>query len=243
MPAGYDVLLRDGAIAHVRPLRPSDRHALHELVDRSSERSAYLRFFTGGRNTAHAYMDRVTGDTYCGHALVADLRGRLVAVAEYIPVDSGTADLAILLDDAVHGHGLGTLLLEHVAIDAAEHGVRELVADVLAENRSMMRVLHDLGLDMTHRADGDVLHVSIAAEPTARLRDEYRLPRPRGRTGVAGAGAVTPLRRGDRREPGRGCHRAQGAAQPARRRFRRADPSGESQRHRGGRSGLPQQGP
>ncbi len=171
MPAGYDVLLRDGAIAHVRPLRPSDRHALHELVDRSSERSAYLRFFTGGRNTAHAYMDRVTSDTYCGHALVADLRGRLVAVAEYIPVDSGTADLAILLDDAVHGHGLGTLLLEHVALDAAEHGVRELVADVLAENRSMMRVLHDLGLDITHRADGDVLHVSIAAEPTARLRE------------------------------------------------------------------------
>jgi len=171
MPAGYDVLLRDGAIAHVRPLRPSDRHALHELVDRSSERSAYLRFFTGGRNTAHAYMDRVTSDTYCGHALVADLRGRLVAVAEYIPVDSGTADLAILLDDAVHGHGLGTLLLEHVALDAAEHGVRELVADVLAENLSMMRVLHDLGLDITHRADGDVLHVSIAAEPTARLRE------------------------------------------------------------------------
>ncbi len=171
MPAGYDVLLRDGGIAQVRPLSPHDRHALHELVDRSSERSAYLRFFTGGRNTAHAYMDRITGDHYRGHALVADVRGRLVAVAEYIPAGGGTADLAILLDDAVHGHGLGTLLLEHVALDAAEHGVRELVADVLAENRSMMRVLHSLGLDITHRADDGVLHVSIAAAPTARLRE------------------------------------------------------------------------
>ncbi|MFD1542740.1 bifunctional acetate--CoA ligase family protein/GNAT family N-acetyltransferase [Nonomuraea guangzhouensis] len=171
MPEGYDVLLRDGGIAHVRPLGPADREALHKLVDRSSERSAYLRFFTGGRNTAHAYMDRITGDKYRGHALVASLHGRLAGVAEYIPIDDGSADLAILLDDAVHGHGLGTLLLEHIALDAAAHGVRELVADVLTENQPMIRVLRDLGLDITQRFEDGSLHISIAAEPTPALRD------------------------------------------------------------------------
>ncbi|MFI7148454.1 GNAT family N-acetyltransferase [Nonomuraea sp. NPDC050022] len=170
MTDGYDVLLRDGGIAHVRPLRTDDRQALHELVDRSSERSAYLRFFTGGRNTAHSYMERLTSDKYDGHALVAAFRGRLVAVAEYIPIRDGSADLAILIDDAVHGHGLGTLLLEHVALDAATHGVRELIADVLAENQPMIKVLRDLGLDLTQRFDGGMLHLAIAAEPTARLR-------------------------------------------------------------------------
>ncbi|MFI7642718.1 GNAT family N-acetyltransferase [Nonomuraea sp. NPDC049400] len=169
MPDGYDVLLRDGGIAHVRPLRPADREALHELVARSSERSAYLRFFTGGRNTAHAYIDRITSDSYDGRARVASLHGRLVAVAEYIPIDRGRADLGILLDDAVHGHGLGTLLLEHLAVDAAEHGVHELVADVLAENRPMIQVLHDLGLTVAQRFEGGTLHVSITAEPTPRL--------------------------------------------------------------------------
>ncbi|MEU7837709.1 GNAT family N-acetyltransferase [Nonomuraea sp. NPDC049129] len=169
MPDGYDVLLRDGGIAHVRPLLPTDRQALHRLVDRSSERSAYLRFFTGGRNTAHSYMDRITAEKYDGHALVATMRGRLVAVAEYIPARDGSADLAILLDDAVHGHGLGTLLLEHVALEAGGHGVRELVADVLAENRPMINVLRDLGLDMTRHCDGGTLHLSIASRPTARL--------------------------------------------------------------------------
>ncbi|MFC4119795.1 GNAT family N-acetyltransferase [Nonomuraea zeae] len=171
MPEGYDVLLRDGNIAHVRPLRPEDRRSLHELVDRSSERSAYLRFFTGGRATAHAYMDRVTSDEYDGHALVAGMHDRLVAVAEYLPLADGRADLAILIDDAVHGHGLGTLMLEHAALDAAGHGVRELVADVLAENRPMIRVLRDIGLDVTQRFEGGTLHVAIAAEPTARLRE------------------------------------------------------------------------
>ncbi|TMS00346.1 GNAT family N-acetyltransferase [Nonomuraea basaltis] len=171
MSEGYDVLLRDGGIAHVRPLRPTDREALHELVARSSERSAYLRFFTGGRNTAHSYMDRVTGEEYRGHALVASVKGRLVAVAEYIPMDDGRADLAILLDDAVHGNGLGTLLLEHIALDAAAHGVRELVADVLGENRAMLRVLRDLGLEVSQHFDGGTLHLDIAAVPTSRLRE------------------------------------------------------------------------
>jgi len=169
---GYDVLLRNGGIAHVRPLRPADREALHELVDRSSERSAYLRFFTGGRSTAHAYMDRATGPDYRGHALVATVRGRLVAVAEYIPIGDGDADLGILLDDAVHGLGLGTLMLEHVALDAAGHGVGTLVADVLAENVPMIRVLNDLGLDLTQQHDGGNVRISIDAQITPRLRAE-----------------------------------------------------------------------
>ncbi|MFG2076297.1 bifunctional acetate--CoA ligase family protein/GNAT family N-acetyltransferase [Nonomuraea maritima] len=169
MPAGNDVLLRDGSIAHVRPLLPADRDALHALVDRSSERSAYLRFFVGGRNTAHAHVDRITDDDYGGRALVACMCGRSVAVAEYIPLGEGRADLGILLDDAVHGHGLGTLMLEYLAVDAAEHGVRELVADILAENRQMIRVLRDLGMAVTERFEDGSLHVTVAAEPTLRL--------------------------------------------------------------------------
>ncbi|MEV0584529.1 GNAT family N-acetyltransferase [Nonomuraea sp. NPDC050310] len=166
----YDVLLRSGGIARLRHLRPDDRPALHELVGRCSERSAYLRFFTGGRATAHAYMDRITGDDYRGHALVALVRERLVAVAEWIPVEDGSADLAILIDDAAQGDGLGTLLLEHVALEAAERGVTALVAEVLAENMPMRRVLLDLGLAVTLRQEGGTVEVRIEPEPTAGLQ-------------------------------------------------------------------------
>lgn len=169
MSDGYDVLLRDGGIAHVRPLVAGDAAALHTLVERTSERSAYLRFFTGGTSSAHSYMDRIAGPGYRGHALVATVQDLLVAVAEYIPIDEHRADLAILLDDAVHGHGLGTLLLEHVALDAAEHGVRELVADVLAENRPMLQVLRDLGLKVEQHFDNGIVAVHIALRPTSKL--------------------------------------------------------------------------
>ncbi|WP_433425082.1 GNAT family N-acetyltransferase [Microtetraspora malaysiensis] len=170
-PSGEcDVLLRDGGIAHLRPLRPADRPALHDLVERTSERSAYLRFFSGGRASAHVHADHLTDPDYAGHALVALMNGRLVAVAEYVTDGTGeTADLGILLDDGVHGLGLGTLLLEHLALDAAEGGVREMVADVLAENRPMLDVVRDLGLEVGRRHEGEQVELRIVLRPTRRL--------------------------------------------------------------------------
>ncbi|GAA4199361.1 GNAT family N-acetyltransferase [Microbispora amethystogenes] len=165
-----DVLLRDGGMAHIRPLRPSDRAALHELIARSSPRSAYLRFFAGGTASAHAYMDLITGPEYLGHALVASAGGLVVGVAECIPGPGGAeAEVGILLDDRVHGQGLGTLLLEHVALDAADAGVEDLVATVLPENRAMLRVLHDLGLPVEQRYERGQVEIRIAARPTERL--------------------------------------------------------------------------
>ncbi|WP_051457986.1 bifunctional acetate--CoA ligase family protein/GNAT family N-acetyltransferase [Microbispora sp. ATCC PTA-5024] len=170
---GCDVLLRDGGIARIRPLLPSDREALHALVDRSSERSAYLRFFTGGRATAHGYMDRITGPRHPGRALVALMRDRLVGVAEYLPdPERPEAEVGILLDDEVHGHGLGTLLLEHLALDAAERGVEELVAVVLPGNGPMLRVLADLGLPATRRSEPGEIEVRIAPLRDGRLLEE-----------------------------------------------------------------------
>ncbi|MBB5626206.1 bifunctional acetate--CoA ligase family protein/GNAT family N-acetyltransferase [Sphaerisporangium krabiense] len=167
-----DVLLRDGGIAHVRPLAPGDRAALHDLVDRTSEGSAYLRFFTGGRGTAHAHMDRITGPGHEGRVLLATVRDRPAAIAEYTPAaDPSVAEMAILIDDAAQGQGLGTLLLEHLAVRAAEAGVRELVGEVLAENRAMLGVLRDLGLPVDLHFDGGLVHLRIGLDPDDRLLD------------------------------------------------------------------------
>ncbi len=205
-----DALLRDGEIAHIRPLRDSDHPALHALVDRTSPKSAYLRFFAGGHNTAHRYMDRLTGPQYRGHALVALLEGRLVAVAEYIPADDRpSADIAVLIDDNVQGRGLGTLLLEHVAIEAAAHGVTELVADVLARNRAMLNVLRDLGLAAAHEFVGDEVRVRIDLRPTDSLSAAIERRDHEGQraslTRVLSPRSVAVV--GASREPGRVGHR------------------------------------
>ncbi|GAA4562827.1 bifunctional acetate--CoA ligase family protein/GNAT family N-acetyltransferase [Planotetraspora kaengkrachanensis] len=170
LPEECDVLLRDGGVAHVRPLRPGDREALHELVDRVSGRSVYMRFAVGGTATAHAYVDRMIGPDYRGQALVAIMSGRVVGVAEWVGGDAADqADLGVLLDDAAHGNGLGTVLLEHLALNAAENGVKELVADVLAENRPIIQVIEDAGLDVRRRHTDGWEEFRISTGTTAEL--------------------------------------------------------------------------
>ncbi|GAA1256644.1 bifunctional GNAT family N-acetyltransferase/acetate--CoA ligase family protein [Sphaerisporangium rubeum] len=170
-PVECDVLLRDGTIAHVRSLTPGDLAALHDLVDRSSERSAYLRFFTGGRATAHTYMDRVTAPGHQGRALVAVVRGRVAGIAEYTPYGDGTADMAVLIGDEAQGEGLGTLLLEHLAALAAAEGVGTLIAQVLSANTAMLRVLRDLGLEVEVGYNGATADVLVDLTPGVRLME------------------------------------------------------------------------
>ncbi|MFC6084192.1 bifunctional acetate--CoA ligase family protein/GNAT family N-acetyltransferase [Sphaerisporangium aureirubrum] len=183
-----DVLLRDGAIAHVRPLAPTDLTALHQLVDRTSELSAYLRFFAGGRATAHAYMERVTAPGHPGRVLVATLGGRAAGIAEYIPCGDGTADMAVLIDDEVQGDGLGTLLLEHLAAHAAAEGFGTLVAQVLVRNTPMLRLLRDVGLDVQIRYDGAEADVRVNLTPGARM-----LANVAARDHQAGRASLAPL--------------------------------------------------
>ncbi|GAA4147325.1 GNAT family N-acetyltransferase [Actinomadura keratinilytica] len=167
--AGEHALLRDGSMVHIRPLAPTDRAALHALVDRLSEQSAYLRFFTGGRRTPHAYVDRLTGGDWHGHALVAYMNGQAMGLAEAIPSGGGRAEIGVLVDDRMHGRGLGTLLLEQLAIEAGARGITEFTAAVLAENRAMMEMLVTAGFRLQRRFGGREYDVSVPLECTGEL--------------------------------------------------------------------------
>ena len=61
-PAPADVLLADGSIAVIRPLRPGDGPALHELHEQVSDEAIRMRFFSVARHAAHAYVDHVLAD-------------------------------------------------------------------------------------------------------------------------------------------------------------------------------------
>ncbi len=127
--------------------------------------------------------------------------GRLAAVAEYIPAGDGTADIGVLVDDALHGTGLGTLLIEHLALAAAAEGVTRFIADVLTENKAMLDVLSDVGLPTETTRSGPDTRVIVALTAGSRLagtiaaRDHEAERAPRC-GGVAG-----PARRGRRRRP------------------------------------------
>ena len=160
---GWDALASDGSVVRIRPIRPEDEQALDDLNHRVSERTIYLRFFAISRLAADEHTHHlVAADTLQGQvALVAEVAGDLVGVASYEPMRADEAEMAFLLDDAVHGRGIGTLLLEQLAAVARERGIRHLHAEVLAENGPMLRVFLHSGFTEVHRMDSGVVELSM----------------------------------------------------------------------------------
>ena len=167
---GADVLLADGRIAVVRRLRVDDGDGVHALHDRVSDESLRLRFFAAGaRSAAHRYVDHVLAQSD-QLALVAEIGGEIVGLATSEPVDVDTHEIAFLVADEVQGTGLGTLLLEHLAAAARDQGVRHFTADVLLENRRMLRVIEDAGFDVRRRIDHGEVIVDIDTGMTTALQ-------------------------------------------------------------------------
>jgi GNAT superfamily N-acetyltransferase len=154
----------------IRPLRPSDRLNLMALDGRLSERSVYRRFFSIDRHQADVYAIHLLAHDPGGHrALVAVLDGRLVGIASYERIDQQSAEIAVLVDDAVQDHGIGTRLMQRLIIDARIAGFRTLVADVLGENRAMVRLISDTGLEATWAYEGSVQRACLQLEPVAGM--------------------------------------------------------------------------
>ncbi len=164
-----DVLLADGTVAIVRPLGVDDHAAVRSLHDRASEESLFRRFFSVGRNAADAYV-RHLENSPTTTALVALVDGSVVALATAEPVDATTEEVAFLVDDALAGRGLGSLLLEHLAAGARGRDICCFVADVLMENRAMLGVFLDAGFEVARRADQGLVTVELDTGTTPRFQ-------------------------------------------------------------------------
>jgi acyl-CoA synthetase (NDP forming)/GNAT superfamily N-acetyltransferase len=168
VPRPADVLLADGRIASIRPMVEDDKEGLVALHDDVGDDSLRLRFFALNRESAHRYVEHLvqgTGSTVA--TLVATVRGRIVAVATAERLDPDSAEVAFLVADDEHGHGLGSLLLEHLAAACRDAGILHFVAEVLPENAAMIRVFLDAGFDVSRRSESGVVCVQMSTVASA----------------------------------------------------------------------------
>lgn len=159
--AGWDVLAADGSVVRIRPVREDDEAALEAMNRRVSDESIYLRFFGVSRNMADEYTHHLAADQDGHVALVAEYGDDVVGIASYEILRAGEAEMAFLLQDSVHGRGLGTLLLEQLAATARENGIERLRADTLGENAKMLRVLVDSGFEQVRKLDSGVVELVL----------------------------------------------------------------------------------
>jgi acetyl coenzyme A synthetase (ADP forming)-like protein len=175
-----DVVLRDGSTVHVRPARLTDAPEVERLLKGLSDRSRWLRFFSGYPNLDRAVQWATDVDYERRYGLIAisGADGRVVGHAgfERQPDHPDRAEVAIEIADAMQGKGLGTLLLGQLA-EAANHlGIQVLDAEVLAENHQMVKVFRDCGFPLrTHSLSGYLLiEFPTSLSPEALGRFERR---------------------------------------------------------------------
>ncbi|QSR26974.1 GNAT family N-acetyltransferase [Nocardioides aromaticivorans] len=175
-PRPADVLLSDGSVAVVRPVAPGDGPALHDLHASVCDDSIFLRFFGTGRRAAHAYVEHVLASPET-LSLVACEGDRLVGLATAEPTATDTYEVAFLVADDRRGHGVGTLLLEHLADLARSRGATGFTAEVLADNHRMLEVFTGAGFEVVRTGGGGEcqVHLDIVdgsrAQAAADLRE------------------------------------------------------------------------
>ncbi|WP_037571987.1 bifunctional acetate--CoA ligase family protein/GNAT family N-acetyltransferase [Phaeacidiphilus oryzae] len=196
-PQGYpehweaDVVLRDGGIARIRPIRPDDAGRLVAFYEEVSDESKYYRFFAPyprlsdrdvRRFTHHDYRDRVGLAALVNDRFIATVRYDRIDPHTGLPAGTGpelaeavrksdlpaTAEVAFLVQDAHQGRGVASALMEHIAAVARERGIDRFTAELLPDNRRMAKVFTDAGYTQTRSFADGVLHLELDLEPTER---------------------------------------------------------------------------
>jgi acyl-CoA synthetase (NDP forming)/GNAT superfamily N-acetyltransferase len=167
------VVLGDGETAHIRPMRPTDAPALAAFHLRQSPESIYRRYFSPKPRLTERDLEHFTNiDMVDRVALVVERYGEFVAWASYERwAGRDDADAAFMVDDALHGKGIATLLLEHLATIARSNGIARFTAEVLADNRPMLAVFSRAGWPVERRFDSGVVDLDFSLDETEEFLD------------------------------------------------------------------------
>jgi acetyltransferase len=140
----------DGVRVRLRLSRPSDSGLVREFLEALSPESRRRRFMA---------VVPVVSEQLVRHFTFYDPRARLVVaatapsggreaivgLADVALLETGLAEIAVVVADDQQGHGVGKLLSEAAAALAAQHGATHLKAELLEDNMAMRRLMKRLG--------------------------------------------------------------------------------------------------
>jgi acetyl coenzyme A synthetase (ADP forming)-like protein len=171
-PSAVDVILKDGGTLRLRPPAGEDADGLVAFFSSLSDRSLYLRFHGARRVDRKLVEPFLAPDWVSTGALLGTLGDRIVALASYARLrDPETAEIAFAVADEEQGRGIGTRLLEQLALRAGETGIARFVAEVMAENRTALAVFADAGFELARELEHGEVELRFPIAQTERLRD------------------------------------------------------------------------
>jgi acetyltransferase len=167
-----ELVLADGRRLLVRPIRPEDEGAHQAFFAKLEREDVRFRFFNLVREMPHSQMARYTQIDYDREmAFIATEpppqgSGETLGVVRGIfDPDDTTAEFAIIVRSDQKGRGLGHALLEKLVRYCRSRGTREVVGQVLPENRAMLALAEQLGFERRFLPEDHVVEVRLRLDP------------------------------------------------------------------------------
>jgi len=166
-------IFKGGLTVHFRAIKPSDEEEMRRLFYRFSERAVYYRYFSPVKTMPHQKMqDYVNVDYSRFMSIVGTIEQggveKIIAEGRYVRhLDRPLcADTAFIVDEDYQGLGIAIFLLELLIKTARERGVQVFTADVLADNKPMLRVFEKSKLPIRAVMEYGAYNLTMPLEAT-----------------------------------------------------------------------------
>jgi RimJ/RimL family protein N-acetyltransferase len=148
----------------IRPATHEDAPELMRMYRALSDEDRYRRFFSVSQPHEELMERFVASNEHGGLWLVAVADdGTIVGDVGYTLLANGDAELAITVTQHWRGW-LGPFLLETIAERAAAHGIRNLRATILLDNRKMLRLAARRGCAIVDYPDASIVELTMSTD-------------------------------------------------------------------------------
>ena len=158
---------KDGLTVRFRAIKPSDEEEMRRLFYRFSDHTVYYRYFSAVKAMPHGKMQQYVNVDYRRAMSIVGLveeegGDRIIAEGRYVWLhDKPFADTAFVVDEKYQGRGIATFLLDLLMKNARQQGLEGFTADVLAENKPMLKVFEKTGLPLRAVLEFGVYNLTI----------------------------------------------------------------------------------
>lgn len=157
---GIDILLR--------PVKISDEPLLKDFFYSLSDRSMYRRFISRRKDMPHERLQSFVIIDYTKEMIILALieeegKEKILGIGQYgIEEKSHSGEAAFAVSDHSHNKGIATEILSYLTYLAKRQGLLGFTAEMLVENKPMLRVFEKMGFDIQKRISAGVYELKMA---------------------------------------------------------------------------------
>lgn len=163
----------EGLKVFFRAIKPSDEEEMRHLFYRFSDGGVYTRYFSAIKTMPHNKMQSYVNVDYNQIISIVGLAGkpgkeRIIGEARFTRYRRRPyGDIAFIVDEECQNRGIASYMYKMLIRLAKERGLMGFTADVLLENKAMMRVLEKGDLPVQAKLEQDILKVTLPFEVTS----------------------------------------------------------------------------